>query len=579
MEHLQHVLQAFGYHAAILQPLLPMYFHLILSALFPIFTGAHASLSRPSSAAKPPKKTRKPNEDTDFDDSDADQKMEGLSPMDAVLFPVMGGLTLVGLYYLIKYLEDPAMLNKILNWYFSLFGTLALARLLTDTMGNLWSCLFPNTYQHGGEVWKIDFKTRKAWATKKTQLGRESPLPHLLAFLPLPSSAISFLWTVKELPSRKLKIHAYIHNALKTNFKLGIFGLTSFVLAVAVEVYFNLVSKPWWLTNILGFSFSYAALQIMSPTTAWTGTLILSGLFFYDIYFVFFTPVMVTVATTIDIPAKLLFPRPETENMSMLGLGDVVLPGMIIGFALRFDLFLFYLHKQTHHKGSDAPRRTTRSRMEKSGAAKAGEIDIVKAKWRPAAGGWGERFWTPGASQNAALEQGGSFPKIYFYSTITGYVVGLLITLGVMQVFGHAQPALLYLVPGVLCALWGTALVRGEAKVLWDFSETDEDGEENDVKEVETEGAKNSEKSDWTDWFVIGRISKKMEGKEVHMREAAKTDDASGEDATNGKVEVPRDGVETGKAGRDAKESEAKPQTWDGKLVSFSISLPQPSNK
>ena len=55
-----------------------------------------------------------------------------------------------------------------------------------------------------------------------------------------------------------------------------------------------------------------------------------------------------------------------------------------------------------------------------------------------------------------------------------------------MSVFQHAHPALLYLVPGVLISLWGTALVRGEVKEMWEFSEalTGEQIEE------ETEGEK-----------------------------------------------------------------------------------------
>ena len=577
MDHLQDFLQAVGYHAVILWPLLPVYIHLIISALFPIFTGAHASLSRPSSAARPPKKTKKSTEDAESDESDEGQKMEGLSPMDAVLFPVMGGMTLVGLYCLIKYLEDPALLNKIMNWYFALFGTLSLARFLTDTMGNIWSFLFPNVYQHGSEFWKIDVKARKAWATKKTQLGRTSPLPQYLALLSLPTSVIDSLWTTRGIPSRKLQIHAYVHNSLKANFKVGPFGLISFVLAVAVELYFNLVAKPWWLTNLLGFSLSYAALQIMSPTTAWTGTLILSGLFFYDIYFVFFTPVMVTVARTIDVPAKLLFPRPETDAMSMLGLGDVVLPGMIIGFALRFDLFIFYLRKQKHRKGSDNQHRATRSSTEAAGPAKHGETEVVKAKWIPAAGGWGERFWMSRASQNAAVEQGGKFPKTYFYTTITGYITGLLFTLGVMQVFGHAQPALLYLVPGVLGALWGTAIVKGEVKTLWNFSEAEEEAEEEGTRTVEKEGAETTKKSNWMDLFVFGRVSKKMEEKEKQTREAAKKEHGSEADAANGKVEETKEKAEKGKEIKGAENSKTKTQKWDGKLVSFSISLPQPS--
>ncbi len=41
------------------------------------------------------------------------------------------------------------------------------------------------------------------------------------------------------------------------------------------------------------------------------GALLLTGLFFYDIFWVFGTPVMVSVAKSLDAPIKLLFPRPD----------------------------------------------------------------------------------------------------------------------------------------------------------------------------------------------------------------------------------------------------------------------------
>lgn len=58
------------------------------------------------------------------------------------------------------------------------------------------------------------------------------------------------------------------------------------------------------------------------------GLILLWGLFFYDIFWVFFTPVMVTVAKNIEGPIKLLFPVSiEWSNFNMLGLGDIVIPG------------------------------------------------------------------------------------------------------------------------------------------------------------------------------------------------------------------------------------------------------------
>ncbi|KAK8212804.1 hypothetical protein M8818_002969 [Zalaria obscura] len=60
-----------AYAFAQVQPYLPMYTHLILSALFPIVTGAFSSLSRPSSAAKPTKAKRKKTTTSD-DESDSE---------------------------------------------------------------------------------------------------------------------------------------------------------------------------------------------------------------------------------------------------------------------------------------------------------------------------------------------------------------------------------------------------------------------------------------------------------------------------------------------------------------------------
>lgn len=184
-------------------------------------------------------------------------------------------------------------------------------------------------------------------------------------------------------------------------------------------------------------------------------------------------PLMVTVATSLDIPIKLLFPRPapaggdpSKPNLAMLGLGDVVLPGIMIGLALRFDLYLFYLRKQQERPSIKATVSDDETEPETR------PTEIHKARYISASGGWGERFWTSSRGNNS---EGGSFPKFYFYASLVGYVVGMLVTLGVMQVAGHAQPALLYLVPGVLGSLWGTALIRGEVKQMWQYSENEDE--------------------------------------------------------------------------------------------------------
>ncbi len=61
--------------------------------------------------------------------------------------------------------------------------------------------------------------------------------------------------------------------------------------------------------------------QILGHSTARSrraGGLLLCGLFFYDIFWVFGTPVMVSVAKSLDAPIKLLFPRPYAAAGELL---------------------------------------------------------------------------------------------------------------------------------------------------------------------------------------------------------------------------------------------------------------------
>lgn len=71
------------------------------------------------------------------------------------------------------------------------------------------------------------------------------------------------------------------------------------------------------------------------------GFILLWGLFFYDIFWVYGTEVMVTVAKGIDAPIKLLFPldlASDPTKFSMLGLGDIVIPGIFVAICLKYDI-------------------------------------------------------------------------------------------------------------------------------------------------------------------------------------------------------------------------------------------------
>lgn len=67
--------------------------------------------------------------------------------------------------------------------------------------------------------------------------------------------------------------------------------------------------------------------------------------------------------------------------------------------------------------------------------------------------------------------QAAECPKFYFIATNLGYLIAIICTIIVMLVFDHGEPALLYLVPGCLLAVLGTAAVKGEMSMMWEFDE------------------------------------------------------------------------------------------------------------
>ncbi|KAL5199826.1 hypothetical protein ABZP36_021029 [Zizania latifolia] len=163
--------------------------------------------------------------------------------------------------------------------------------------------------------------------------------------------------------------------------------------------------------------------EVIQPTLS----KVRAGLFFYDIFWVFFTPVMVSVAKSFDAPIKLLFPTADAARpFSMLGLGDIVIPGIFVALALRFDV-----------------SRGIKNR--------------------------------------------------YFNSAFLGYMVGLTVTIIVMNWFQAAQPALLYIVPGVIGFVAVHCLWNGEVKPLLEYNESKAEGEEAGEEDTDSKQNKKDE--------------------------------------------------------------------------------------
>src|SRR5205823_915050 len=101
-----------------------------------------------------------------------------------------------------------------------------------------------------------------------------------------------------------------IEKELELSRTLHITALWLFSLVLSISISFSYVySNHWLLSNIFGIFFSVQGIELLSLGSFFNGFILLIGLFFYDIFWVFGTDVMVTVAKSFDAPIKLLFPQ------------------------------------------------------------------------------------------------------------------------------------------------------------------------------------------------------------------------------------------------------------------------------
>ncbi|RKO91362.1 signal peptide peptidase-domain-containing protein [Blyttiomyces helicus] len=336
------------------------YLALGFMAVLPIYLGSHASLKIPKKVAscEHGQPTAHPGKNGEEVASAADDEAEFFSFDDAKWFPIFGSVTLFSLYLVFKFF-DREYVNMLLSAYFVILGVGAL------------------------------YKT--ALAISRAATGLELKGAYRLD-----------LW----------KHENEIFSARFGKYHIGL--LVASIVVGGLYTY----SKHWILSNMYGEAFSAQAIQLLNLDSFKTGMALLAGLFFYDIFWVFGTDVMVTVAKSFDAPIKVVWPKDIFENaqFTMLGLGDIVIPGIFIALCLQFD----------------------------------------HAQYLKSTAGKKNKFAT-------------SFPKPYFLACFIAYILGLITTVVVMHTYKAAQPALLYLSPACILSALLTALVRGETKQLFGF--------------------------------------------------------------------------------------------------------------
>ena len=127
-------------------------------------------------------------------------------------------------------------------------------------------------------------------------------------------------------------------------------SVVSVATAVTWFVFRNTQPWAWVLQDIMGSALMVNMLKSLRLPNLKVGAFLLLAVLFYDVFWVFLSPllfrgksVMVAVATgegsRDTLPMLLKCPHVDSPGggYAMLGFGDVVLPGMLASFALRFD--------------------------------------------------------------------------------------------------------------------------------------------------------------------------------------------------------------------------------------------------
>ncbi len=282
---------------------------------------------------------------------------------------------------------------------------------------------------------------------------------------------------VQEQPLPPLILTAHFIDLLSAG--VSVLVVSSFLLTTGLSSSFIHILPH----NLIACSLAAQGISgLVSLNNFLIGNCFLSGLFFYDIFWVFCTPVMVAVATQLEAPAKIILPnwgviqqtveREVQKTMDdgstqilkelihrrhpLIGLGDIVIPGLFLGLCLRFDVFL-YCKRQLGGliRSTDRDFHAANHLFSKD----------FSALTSPAA--W-QRKWT-------------------FWVCFCAYLLSLITTGWIMNFFNAAQPALLYICPALIIASVGSAWFGGNWTEMWSYDEESLMGQESaeDLREAE----------------------------------------------------------------------------------------------
>lgn len=324
------------------------------------------------------------------------------------LVPVSAAATLAGLYWLMK--QTPEALNWYLNWMFCVclpvcsYDAIKLALTMMDR-----------------QRW-VRFQ-RYAIMVLKDDTLPQGPMDGDLDPVEVHKTYPNYVkvWPAPQMVDISSRVAHYVTDGK---------GLVATPITAAFTYLFyakNPVLNPglasnWLLTNAALFAYTVTGIGSLQLARFSHACLLLLGLFVYDIYFVFGTPMMETVALGLDVPIKFVVPREGGKFMKqmflLIGTGDLVVPGVFILFLLRFDYHQYYSQR-------------------------------------------------PGTPFHHAR----AIPRPYYIWGMVWYTLGLALTMVAMHTSQRGQPALLYIVPCVILGTLAVAKVRGEVGDLFRFDD------------------------------------------------------------------------------------------------------------
>ncbi|XP_075217296.1 signal peptide peptidase isoform X1 [Lycorma delicatula] len=345
------------------------YGSLVIMALLPIFFGAFRSVKHHK------------------EQKESGEKPDTMSQKDAAIFPLIASVALFCLYIVFQE-ENSANLSDEMS------GT------NTESVFKLLAALFSNEEIFSKEYINLLLTGYFFFLGVLALCHLMSPVISSLVPAAIPNIPFHIQF-IKGTDDEKVDL---------INYKFTSHDIFCVACCSLVGAWY-LSEKHWIANNLFGLAFAVNGVELLHLNNVVTGCILLGGLFLYDIFWVFGTDVMVTVAKSFEAPIKLVFPQDLLEkgisanNFAMLGLGDIVVPGIFIALLLRFDNSL---------------ERNT---------------------------------------------------KTYFYATFSAYFLGLLVTIFVMHMFKHAQPALLYLVPACLGTPLFLAVLKGDITAMFQYED------------------------------------------------------------------------------------------------------------